>query len=279
MTAPSRIKLKSGLELFCINPVEAAYLADEADAYFRHGISLQKGARVLDVGANVGVFSARVFEQLEGEVEIFAFEPLPPIHAVLDRNANEVLGRKVKVFPHGIAAKEAEIEFAYFPLLTGWSSMCLRTSDLKAETERQTNAFVELIREGRIAPELKRLPSFILKALVKIRVGAVLKRRETHRARVRPLSIVIEEQGIAVIDLLKIDVEGAELEVLKSIEDAHWPRIQQAVIEVEQWSARREPIGELLESKGFRVEIEHDSVQQAADIGMIYAVRSVHQRQ
>jgi FkbM family methyltransferase len=41
-----------------------------------------------------------------------------------------------------------------------------------------------------------------------------LKKTQTYRVRVRPLSAVIDELGIKVIDLLKIDVEGAEIDVL-----------------------------------------------------------------
>ncbi|CAN0151235.1 unnamed protein product, partial [Ectocarpus sp. 13 AM-2016] len=38
--------------------------------------------------------------------------------------------------------------------------------------------------------------------------------------------------GVDKIDLLKIDVEGAELDVLLGIEQQDWPKIKQVVAEV-----------------------------------------------
>jgi hypothetical protein len=49
---------------------------------------------------------------------------------------------------------------------------------------------------------------------------------------VRQLSSIIDELAITTMDPLKIDVEGAEEEVLEGIEERHWPVIRQAVVEV-----------------------------------------------
>ncbi|MGH3826994.1 MAG: FkbM family methyltransferase [Pseudonocardiaceae bacterium] len=78
-----------------------------------------------------------------------------------------------------------------------------------------------------------------------------LKQTETHRVRVRPLSAVIDESGIKVIDLLKIDVEGAEVDVLSGINERHCPMVQQVVVEVENWEKSYPLVREILESKNF----------------------------
>merc|ERR1712146_394922 len=54
------------------------------------------------------------------------------------------------------------------------------------------------------------------------------------------------------IDLLKIDVEGSELDVLRGIDDEHWGMVQQVVLEVETFALVR-TITEILESRGFEV--------------------------
>jgi FkbM family methyltransferase len=46
-----------------------------------------------------------------------------------------------------------------------------------------------------------------------------------HSCMVRPLSSVIEELGIVQIDLLKIDVEGDELLVLKGLGEQDWKKV------------------------------------------------------
>ncbi len=91
--------------------------------------------------------------------------------------------------------------------------------------------------------------------------------------KVRPLSSVLDELGIDHIDLLKVDVEGAELEVLTGIEERHWPLIRQAVVEVERWQQNRDTVCEVLLAHGLTVHTEQDSVQRAGDIGMVFAVR------
>jgi hypothetical protein len=57
-------------------------------------------------------------------------------------------------------------------------------------------------------------------------------KRETVSTPVRPLSLLIDENGVKNIDLLKVDVEGGEAEVLRGIREDHWPIIRQAVVEV-----------------------------------------------
>lgn len=101
----------------------------------------------------------------------------------------------------------------------------------------------------------------------------MLRQLETHRVKVRPLSSVLDELGIDHVDLLKVDVEGAELEVLRGIEERHWPLVRQAVVEVERWQQNRDTVREVLLAHGFTVHTEQDSVQRAGDIGMVFAVR------
>ena len=61
------------IDLHSINPWEVSFLREEVGAYFAHGVELAPGATVLDVGANIGVFSAAVYERLDGDVRIYAF--------------------------------------------------------------------------------------------------------------------------------------------------------------------------------------------------------------
>ena len=84
---------------------------------------------------------------------------------------------------------------------------------------------------------------------------------------------MLDEQGIDRIDLLKVDVEGAELDVLRGIEARHWPLIRQAVVEVEGWRQNGDAVREVFVSHGFTVRAEQDPVQEAGDLGLVFAVR------
>ncbi|GAA4033682.1 hypothetical protein GCM10022247_68400 [Allokutzneria multivorans] len=88
-----------------------------------------------------------------------------------------------------------------------------------------------------------------------------MRQFETHRVRVRSLSSVIDEQGIDRID------------VLRGIEERHWPLVRQAVVEVEGWRQNHERIREIFAARGFTVAAEQESAQRSADIGMVFAVR------
>ena len=53
------------------------------------------------------------------------------------------------------------------------------------------------------------------------------KRRESFVCNVVPLSLALGQLGLAAVDLLKVDVEGDELAVLRGIDDEDWPKIRQ----------------------------------------------------
>lgn len=74
--------------------------------------------------------------------------------------------------------------------------------------------------------------------------------------RVRPLSSILDELAIATFDLLKVDVEGAEEEVLEGIEERHWPVIRQAVVEVHRGTESRNATEERLRRHGFQTQAE-----------------------
>ncbi|RWA05913.1 hypothetical protein EKO27_g9192 [Xylaria grammica] len=58
------------------------------------------------------------------------------------------------------------------------------------------------------------------------------------------------------IDFLKVDVEGAELEVLRGLDDAHWGIVRNVVLETWDASGVRGEIEELLRAKGFTLKCE-----------------------
>ena len=63
------------------------------------------------------------------------------------------------------------------------------------------------------------LPEAALRELVQDRLAS-----ERFSCELRTLSEVIAAEGIACIDLLKVDVEKSELDVLLGVEAADWAR-------------------------------------------------------
>jgi amino acid adenylation domain-containing protein/FkbM family methyltransferase len=253
-----------------INPHETRYLHDEIfmrETYLQHGVTLRDNAVVFDVGANIGMFSLFVMRCCP-TASVFAFEPLPEAFEALRRNvADHELG--VRLFSHGLSAAERDVEFTHYP---GYSMMSGQSEYADADAE------ISVIKRylGNEAEQGDQDARELLQ-----RMDEVLAERFTevrHVCRVRRLSDVVDELGVEVIDLLKVDVQRAEADVLAGLEDCHWPLIQQVAAEVHDafgtgTEGRVDDLTALLESHGFEVRIEQDQLLQGTDRYNLYAVR------
>lgn len=271
--ALGKIETRFFSEFYCLNAYEVMLIEQEIDQYFPEFLRIEKGAVVFDVGANIGMFSSAIINFTEGDADIFAFEPIPAVYAVLEANAKTHLGPRVRAFPFGLSDQPAEIDLDYFPKLTVHSS-AYRSGDARGEEQaRITTAFVELIKQGQVFKELSFLPRVELEKMAGEMLVDLWK-SESVRCELRTLSQVIRAEGVRRIDLLKVDAEGAEIPILLGIEDEHWPMIGQVVVEIEGWAKNAATATQLLKDRGFEVrEGRDDAVQQAADFGLIFAVR------
>lgn len=110
---------------------------------------------------------------------VFAFEPAPEVYRLLERNiADNGLADRVRAFPEAIADREGRAELLISPALGGGTST--------------------------LHPEL------VEKNALPVRGRA--------EVRVRSLPAVIRELGLDRIRLLKLDCEGSELAILRSLD-------------------------------------------------------------
>jgi FkbM family methyltransferase len=251
--------LPNGITVFHRNRGETDFLYKEifeGAGYLRHGLTVSAGDTVFDVGANVGMFT--VFAGLRGGgTRVFAFEPIPPIYDVLSANAalHDVLGR---TFACGLGSRDETVTFTYYPQNTVLSG---RFASAESETKvvrRYLENDASVTAKGAVFDELL----------------ADNLRSEQFDCSIRTLSSVVREEGITSIDLLKIDVEKAEWDVLLGIDDADWPKIRQAVIEVHDVDGRLAAVRALLEKHGFEVFAEEESMLSGTGLYTVYAKRS-----
>jgi FkbM family methyltransferase len=132
-------------------------------------------------------------------------------------------------------------EFTYYPNNTAMSS---RFAD---EIEDQETLRSYMTTEGN--PQDK-------KALNELIFDRMIAQR--RHCKVMSLSNLVEQEGIVRIDLLKIDVEKAEMDVLSGIDDRTWSMISQIVIEVHDIAGRVNVVLERLRKRGFSVSIDRD---------------------
>jgi FkbM family methyltransferase len=244
-----------------INKHETTYLYDEIfvrRGYSPQGLTLPADAVVFDVGANIGMYSMFV-NTVCPAATIYAFEPLPPIFEKLTANT----GAYANLMPYGLSNTERAVDFTYYP---GYSTMSVQVSyaDTVAEKKLVRQRFIaDEEPTGEVLEQLDDMLDFRF-------------RETTHHCRLRRLSDVVDEHNVPVIDVLKIDVQRAELDVLAGIDERHWPLVQQIVMEVHDepetpTEGRLDLVTTLLEKHGFRVVTEQEDRFAGTDRHSLYA--------
>lgn len=158
------------------------------------------------------------------EAEILAFEPVAELAESVRRNV--ALHRLDRVTVHEVAlgrTSGGSATFTYFPLVP--SSSTRYPGGLDRLKERMRDVFSERLLDrmyrGRdVTVAVERLSAFL---------------------------------GDAPVDLLKVDVVGAELDLLHGIDEAHWPLLRQVILDVQDVDGRLTGVRELLASRGFEV--------------------------
>lgn len=245
-----KINLPNGLECYVLSREETNYIFSEIfteQQYIQHGIVVKEGDCIVDVGANIGLFTLFI-NRLQKHLTVYAFEPIPEIFAVLQENVSLHSLFTTQVFNYGLGSENnSEKLFTFYPNMAGNSTT---------------------------RPEEKALQQEVMSKVMDDAKLAYFFQSYTVKGRLRTLSSVMDELGIEAIDLLKIDVEGEEYEVLAGIEQKDWGKIKQVVAEVQNCSERLQQVNQLLAQHGFNVSIEHNPlVPSELNNFNVYAIR------
>ncbi len=209
------LELPNGAAVVHASIRETEFLYDQIyrrATYARHGIVIPDGGCVFDVGANIGIFSLWASEQAEG-VTLFAFESRLRTCEILKRNL-KIHGLHARVENFGIGRRDEEASFGLFPYDTALSKR------FKGTEERAIAAQI-------LTRETAGMRSAASEETLDARMRAI-----SYHCPFRRLSTLIADAGVERIDLLKIDVENAEIDILEGISHYDWPKIQQVALEV-----------------------------------------------
>jgi amino acid adenylation domain-containing protein/FkbM family methyltransferase len=255
-------KLPNKLLVAHLNRNETEYIYREIfelQAYLRHGITVNDGDVVFDVGANIGLFTVFV-NQICRRPRVYAFEPNPVAHEIASVNAR-AYGAEVKVLPWGLSSEDTTAELTFFE---GFSLLSGFYSNVEKEKQVVKNFMINQQLTGLAdMTELLEQADELLEDRFKAR---------SFTAPLRRLSSVIAEEKVDRIDLLKINVEKSEWHVLQGIKEADWQKIRQIVLEVDL-SEHLPPITALLKKHGYEYMIEQDALLDGTELCYVYAIR------
>lgn len=210
--------------------------------YFQKGLSVLGARCVIDIGANVGIFTMAV-KLKAPKATVYAFEPIPDTFQVLEQNVRLLGCSDIHLYNVAIGSQDhVEKAFTFFPHMPGNSTAI---PVLKDEQKQ--------VMDQRFGKEL----------------SDFLNQSETRVVQVRTLSSVIREQGITSVDFLKVDVEGGEISVLEGIEEMHWPIFKQVAVETHN-AQLREQVSEILAQHGFEASTDL-GLSSFAGVSIVYA--------
>jgi FkbM family methyltransferase len=229
------------------SPDEAALIYNEImvkQEYFQNGLSVAGARCVIDIGANIGIFTMAV-KQKAPEATVYAFEPIPDTFRILERNVH----------------------------LLGYSDVHLYNVAIDAQdhTEKTLTFYPNMPGNSTAMPALKADQKPVMDHIFGQATSDFLYQSEARTVQVRTLSSVIRERGITSVDYLKIDVEGSEVSVLDGVEDVHWPIFEQIAIETHTPQLRQQ-VHEILAHRGFEVSSDL-GLSSPVGVSLLYGKR------
>lgn len=251
------IKLNKDIHAIAFNKSELEFLYEEIfqSKTYLYNISINDGDIIFDVGANIGM-SSIFFAKQADDLKIYSFEPIDRLHTVLDMNlfihSHEA---SFKTFNCGLGKENQEnIPFAFFKNNTLISTRYPN----KKEDSQLLSTFLENSSESNSNEQI---------------IDFVIESQREVFCQIRTISSIIQQEKIERINLLKIDVEKAELDVLKGIEKQDWRKIDQIIVEVHNTKNKLSRIKSLLSEKEYVIKVLQEKKLKGTGLYVVYAAQ------
>lgn len=190
---------------------------------------------IIDVGAHSGL-ATLYFSRSIDHPRILAFEPAAQLYQCLTTNIGQHVSG-AKAYKYALGSAQGVRTFTYYPNAPSQSG-------LYADADQDRTATIAYLANNGITGEDAEYLSS----------GMHIPQREM--VYVSTLSAIISERDLDAVDLLKIDVERAELDVLHGIADADWPRIESVVMEVHDDGDQLDQCIALLKTRGYSIDVD-----------------------
>ncbi|WP_326654241.1 FkbM family methyltransferase [Streptomyces sp. NBC_01750] len=248
--------LPDGRTISCTSPSEMLAVWEDVtqnSAYLMAVQGLGSGALIADVGAHYGL-AAVFFADHVPHARILAFEPAPPTFECLRDN----LSRHVpggRPFRYALGARPGNRKLTYSPV-----APCTSTIHVDNVDDRRTIEALITNTGGNAQEALD---------LLRLRDAA----EQSFSVPTTTLTEVFKEHNVGTIDLLKIDVERAEIEVLDGVNGELWPRIRRIVMEVHDIDDGLANVANRLRARQYEVTVSQPAMFRRTSLHMVTAMR------
>lgn len=272
MSKPS--KLPNGTEVLTNNSFEADMLIAEIfehSIYQDGNIRYSEGDTILDIGGNVGLFAHFASQQCDGLL-VISCEPIPDIHGLLCKNTESISNAEIKPLLIGIASSSDPLRFRYTPRFPCASTAFPDLSDGKFDRDVEfTLGTFEQLSSPTLRHTLQILPLPIRRLIANWSTRYYNKSIDIE-CQMTTISDLIDRFDLDRVALIKMDIEGAEVDALKGIRDEHWDRLEQFCIETHFGDEIFEAVHRVLCDHGYDVTYRQNPVAPADR--MVYAVKN-----
>lgn len=257
-----RYILPNNMAIVHLNKNETDFMYNEIfveQNYLKHGIRINNGDCIFDIGANIGMFTLLI-NQLYKDMKVFTFEPIPDLFKLLEINVG-LYCNGTKAFNCGVSNENTQSVFTFYSKA---SVMSGRYGDLNIEKETFGKS---MVNQGQMDDKGKEDIDKYYNELLEGRFES-----KDIVCQMKTLSEIIKENNINKIDLLKVDVEKSELDVLQGIAEEDWCKIKQIVLEVHNLDGLLNKVVSLLKKHGYKVSVDTENELEKTNMYNVYAI-------
>ena len=178
---------------------------------------------IFDIGANIGLYSLYINENYKN-VNIHCFEPITDLFNKLKHNLeyNKKNNNNIFINNVGLGDTPMTTTINFYPDADGLSTI---NNDMKDKKQKIIESSCKNSIFGGLCDKF--YENILNTGLNNVKVQEI---------NIIKLSEYITKNNITNIDLIKIDVEGFELNVLNGINDDHFKIINNFIIEIENYN-------------------------------------------